>query len=139
MKTGKPKLSRSCYTVSLKKLVVMEYKTGLFSRRELAEKYCITDQSSISQWLRIFGGKVRKAKIAMNSKDNPERRIPQRALKTDREYLLEERIRKLERQLSIQEEELRHSKLQAHALDKMIDIAEDSFNIQIRKKPGTKQ
>ena len=35
--------------------------------------------------------------------------------------------------------ELKHEKLCAHAYDKMIDVAEEMFNIPIRKKADTKQ
>ena len=35
--------------------------------------------------------------------------------------------------------ELRHEKMRAEALDTMIDIAETSLNIEVRKKSGAKQ
>ena len=35
--------------------------------------------------------------------------------------------------------ELRHEKMRAEALDTMIDVAEEMFNIPVRKKAGTKQ
>ncbi len=35
--------------------------------------------------------------------------------------------------------ELKHEKLRSHAYDKMIDVAEEMFNIPIRKKADTKQ
>lgn len=35
--------------------------------------------------------------------------------------------------------ELKHEKMRAHAYDTMIDVAEEMFNIPIRKKAGTKQ
>ena len=35
--------------------------------------------------------------------------------------------------------ELRQEKMRAEALDTMIDVAEEMFNIPVRKKAGTKQ
>lgn len=35
--------------------------------------------------------------------------------------------------------ELKHEKMRAHAYDTMIDVAEEMFNIPIRKKADTKQ
>ena len=35
--------------------------------------------------------------------------------------------------------ELRHEKMRADALDMMVDVAEEMFNIPVRKKAGTKQ
>lgn len=53
-------------------------------------------------------------------------------LKTDREKLLEQKVRQLEKDLEFE-------KLRTRALDKMIDIAERDLNIAIRKKAGTRQ
>jgi hypothetical protein len=54
------------------------------------------------------------------------------AVKTDREKLLELKVRQLEKDLEFE-------RLRTHALDKMIDIAERDLNIEIRKKAGTRQ
>lgn len=35
--------------------------------------------------------------------------------------------------------ELRHERMRSEALDTMIDVAEEMFNIPVRKKAGTKQ
>ncbi len=35
--------------------------------------------------------------------------------------------------------ELRHEKMRADALDTMVDVAEEMFNIPVRKKAGAKQ
>ena len=35
--------------------------------------------------------------------------------------------------------ELRHEKMRSEALDTMIYVAEEMFNIRVRKKAGTKQ
>ena len=37
------------------------------------------------------------------------------------------------------QKELRYEKMRAEALDTMIDVAEEMFNIPVRKKAGTKQ
>ena len=51
----------------------------------------------------------------------------------------DEQIKELKAQLKKKEKELELEKLRSHAYDKMIDVAEEMFNIPIRKKAGTKQ
>jgi hypothetical protein len=45
----------------------------------------------------------------------------------------------LEKKVSLLEKQLAWEKMKAAALDKMIDIAEKDFNIDIRKKHGAEQ
>lgn len=45
----------------------------------------------------------------------------------------------LEKKIEVLEKQLEWEKLKSHALDTMINVAERELNIDIRKKPGTKQ
>lgn len=45
----------------------------------------------------------------------------------------------LEKKIEVLEKQLQWEKLKSHALDTMINVAERELNIDIRKKPGTKQ
>ena len=51
----------------------------------------------------------------------------------------DERIRELEAENRRLEKALELEKLRAKAYDTMINVAEETFNIPIRKKSGTKQ
>lgn len=46
---------------------------------------------------------------------------------------------KLRAEITRLRKELRHEKMRADALDTMIEVAEEMFNIPVRKKAGTKQ
>lgn len=51
----------------------------------------------------------------------------------------DDQIRELKAQLKQAHKEAELEKLRAHAYDTMINLAEETFNIPIRKKSGTKQ
>ena len=51
----------------------------------------------------------------------------------------DDQIRELKASLKKAQKEAELEKLRAKAYDKMIDLAEERFNIPIRKKSGTKQ
>lgn len=51
----------------------------------------------------------------------------------------DDQIRELKAQLKQARKEAELEKLRAHAYDMMINLAEETFNIPIRKKSGTKQ
>ena len=51
----------------------------------------------------------------------------------------DEQIRELKAELRKARKEAELEKLRAHAYDTMISLAEETFNIPIRKKSGTKQ
>ena len=51
----------------------------------------------------------------------------------------EEDYNALRAEITRLKKELRQEKMRAEALDTMIDVAEEMFNIPVRKKAGTKQ
>ena len=52
---------------------------------------------------------------------------------------LEDRVKELEAENKRLQKTLELEKLRSKALDTMINVAEETFNIPVRKKPGTKQ
>ena len=115
------------FTDELKLKIVQEWLNTDVSHRELKKRYGIAGNDSIYQWMRKFGlSKPRERSI------NIQREMSKEAVKTDREKLLELKVRQLEKDLEFE-------KLRIHALDKMIDIAERDLKIAIRKKAGTRQ
>ena len=98
--------------------MVSEYLQGA-RLSDLMRKYSINGYSTILPWIRIFAGKpiVHKMKKEESEKE----------------------IEKLRRELELKESELQFEKDRNHALNTMIDIAEEELKIEIRKKPGAKQ
>jgi len=108
----------SHYSKEFKLQVVGEYMQGA-RICDLLRKYSINGYSTILPWLRTFAGKpiVHKMKKEESEKE----------------------IENLRKQLQLKESELTFEKDRNHALNTMIDIAEEELKIQIRKKPGAKQ
>jgi len=115
------------YPDELKIRVVKEYLTTDVSRKELANKYGFGDGGTLNKWIRIFGGgiskKIEPQVLRAMSKERKHSK------KTDDQ---EARIKQLEQALA-------HEQLKTEALNTMIDIAEEQFNIPIRKKAGSKR
>ena len=115
------------FTDELKLKIVQEWLTTEVSQRELKQKYGIVGNDHFYQWMCKFGlSKPRERGI------NDKREMTKDTVKTDREKLLELKVRQLEKDLEFE-------KMRTQALDKMIDIAERDLNIAIRKKAGTRQ
>jgi transposase len=108
----------SHYSKEFKLQVVSEYLQGA-RLSDLMRKYSINGYSTILPWIRIFAGKpiVHKMKKEESEKE----------------------IEKLRRELELKESELQFEKDRNHALNTMIDIAEEELKIEIRKKSGAKQ
>lgn len=115
------------FTDELKLQIVQEWLNTDVSQKELKQKYGIVGNDHFYQWMCKFGlSKPRERTIQIQD------RMSKETLRTDREKLLELKIRQLEKDLEFE-------KLRTHALDKLIDIAERDLNIAIRKKAGTRQ
>lgn len=84
-------------------------------------------RSTFSRWIRNFESsnqemaEVMKRKSSQKSVESPDE------------------VSALKSELARLQGELKREKLRAHAYDTMIDVAEEMFNIPIRKKAGTKQ
>lgn len=127
------------YPESVRMAALRDYLGGM-SRSSVALKYSITDGSVISRWKRKFAS----AEL-LNSSTKMSRRRNKRLLVTDMESDQAHRIKELERALSIANAELRkrdaalkQAELRADIAETTIDIAEEEFNIDIRKKFGTR-
>ena len=120
-------MKKSDMTFSLSQIELLRefYDSGLPSSRFGEEKGI--PRSTFMGWVRIFEASnpemvqcMKKEKSAKPSEDSSSMRA----------LLLENaRLRS----------ELKHEKMRAHAYDTMIDVAEEMFNIPIRKKVDTKQ
>lgn len=111
----------------LKLKVVKEYFGTGISQTELKLKYGFGGNSTLYNWIGKFDIPKPDDDFLKN-----EEVMSKEARKSKLELEQEDRIKKLESELSFE-------KLRTEALSTMIDIAEDRFNIPIRKKSGTKQ
>ena len=109
---GKDHLKRTQkdYSLAFKLQVVDEIEKGYLTYKESQNKYGIQGRSTVLVWLRKHGTLDWKSKLPMKDKQPPKKVISQ----------LEARIKRLEAEKEI--------------LNRAIDIADTTFNTQIRKK-----
>ena len=109
--------------------IVREYLNGSTDINGIMEKYNIRSQSSFNSWL---GMHVKDA-ISLSLQDKNENDSDMANKSKD------DQIRELKEKLRLAEEKADMEALRAKAFSKMIDVAEATFNIPVRKKFGTKQ
>lgn len=114
------------YTKEFKWSVVQEVLSGKLTKEQANKLYGIKSNCAILYWMRKFSGQdnYRQGGIPLGET---------KAMKENKEkQALEQRIRELEKQL--QREQLR-----ADLWQKMVEIAEEHLNIDIKKKYGAQQ
>ena len=104
--------------------VIEIYKQTGYTGYKIAKILQIS-KSIIYEWIADFE--------AVNGKGSP-----QRIMKVQQSKEKEE-IESLKEKVAQLEEQLRMEKMRSRLNDKIIEIAEKKFNIEIRKKPGAKQ
>ena len=114
---------RSPYPQSFREQVCRDYLSSDLSYRLIAEKYGLPSPVTVRFWVYAFQEKSDIGAIPFPPMTEKE--------KQDQAALLK-RISELEKRLA-------DAELRALALDTMIDVAEEELEIEIRKKPGTKQ
>lgn len=117
----KNKPVRRLTTKNEKRIAVIKMTSGLMTRREVAEKYNV-DMSTVSQWKKQYSC----GEQTINKEElMPETARPSKEIQANSDKSVERQLKELH--------------LKVYALETMIDIAEKEFNIEIRKKSGTKQ
>ncbi len=118
---------KSRISLPFKRKVVESYRAGLVTPDEFERSLRISKNElrSLNRW--YF-----KHKLSRYTYPSNFRRIMKK--KTDMEYL-----RALERRLQDTEKENKMLRLKAEAYEIVIEIAEEQYNIPIRKKPGARQ
>ena len=118
---------------------VVQFRRQGMSIREISAKTGVA-KSAVHRWLCIFAGENLPA---MKAKPTTPKRVtgiqvPETKANTskksasDADETIEEKIARLER-------ELEEARLRADLYDEIINVAEKKFDIQIRKKAGTKR
>lgn len=127
------------FTLEERIQIAREYKESDISRKEICQKYGIANHNNVSTWLNryLVEGRYPKKYISLLSrtKKEPAEMSPRESLSpignnNDPEELLA-RISRLEKSLEWE-------KMRVHALETMIDIAEEQ-GMPVRKKSGAKR
>lgn len=127
------------YPISVREAALRDYLSGM-SRSAVCEKYSIADLTILSHWKRKFATpETVKSSVKMVKRRN------KRLLMTDLESEAANRIKELERALSKAEselkkctKELKSTQLKLRISEVTIDVAEEQFNLPIRKKFGSR-
>lgn len=124
-KVSKPKRKRSCFRLSeeLKLEVVRDYLLNGIDQCQIAKQYGISHRS-VSKIIRNFAASNNKSALLM--KNTP----------TDNQA---EEIKVLRAEILELKKKLHQETMRADFYDTMVDVAEEMFNIEIRKKAGTGQ
>ena len=122
---SKPKRKRSCFRLpeELKVEVVRDHLLNGIDQCQIAKNYGIAQQS-VSRIIRTFAASNDKSALLMKKKPTDSLAEENKAL---REEILE--LKK----------KLHQETMRADFYDTMVDVAEEMFNIEIRKKAGTGQ
>jgi len=118
------------YPLDFRLSIVRCYLCGDFSYLSLSKKYGI-HHSTIRDWVRRFGPG------SLPSSSTPVVMAKKKSTSCDDPALARE-VRLLRQSLKDKDRELDSLRIRLNALDMMIDIAERTFGISIRKKSGTK-
>ncbi len=122
------KRTQKDYPMSFKLSVVREYEETEVSMEALTRKYGIQGHNTIRQWINKFG-----------TFDWQNLTLKPMAKTKDQELLeLREKVKVLERKNARLEKELEQKDMKAEFFDLMIEIAEEEYGVDIRKKcsPG---
>ena len=122
-KTGYVKRTQRDYSLSFKLQVVEEIESGRLDRLSAHLKYGIQARSTITQWLRKYGTFDWENLSVVTVAKTPEQRILE----------LEAKIKLLEKQKARAEHLADRADKKAIIFDMMVDLAEQEYNIQIRK------
>lgn len=109
---------------------VIELRKKGYSLKRISEELPVS-LSAIQRWIVKFAPEYQLVLLSAMARKQKEQ--PQSTVSQDGEVKeLQAEIKRLQKQLEMAE-------IRAEVYDKMIDIAEATFHIQIRKKSGTKQ
>ena len=123
------KRSQKDYSMTFKLGVVKEIESGLISTTGAKRKYCIQARSTVVNWLRKYGTFDWENQTPSNMSQSKEQRLME----------LEAKVKLLEKQKAMLEQQVERSDKKAIIFDMMIDIAEKEYNISIRKNSSPEQ
>ena len=107
--------------------LVAQVLRGERTAEDIRRSYGIVSINSVYSWI----GKYVSQGKSLSLEEQTEEDMAKKSK--------DDQIRELKAQLKQARKEAELEKLRAHAYDTMINLAEETFNIPIRKKSGTKQ
>lgn len=113
----------SNYEVSFRRWLVAQIDAGNMSYQEARERFSLSRfeyKKIIKRWQERYSDEIHISLQMMSAKERTDHKA------------LEKRIRELEKQLE-------RAQMKNVALNTMIDIAENDYKLEIRKKSGPKQ
>lgn len=119
--TGKYK-----FTEEDKMSIESEYVTGVRPAHDIAEKYHLSSRQILFNWMDKYVNE-REVVSLPETEEDMAKKTPE-----DRQKELEAENKRLSKALELE-------RLRSEAYSTMIDLAEKTFNIPVRKKSGTKQ
>ena len=119
------KKKQGFYSEEFKWQVVQEVLSGKFSKEEARRVYGIKSNCAILYWMRKYSGNdnYREGGVPLG-----------KILDMKKSKVLSEK----DKRINELEEELRREKLRSDLWQKMVEIAEEQLNVDIRKKYGAK-
>ena len=118
------KRTQKSYSLSLKLQVVKEIEQGYLNTTSAQRKYGIQARSTVVAWLRKYGNFDWENQTPSNMSKTPEQKLME----------LEQEVLLLKKQKSFLEKQVERSDKKVILFDMMISVAEEEFNIPIRKK-----
>ena len=126
--TREVELKSNKFTDDERILIVREYLESGLPAEDITKKYHISSRSILFSWMDKL----------LNAKDS----LPlqqETILDDDMAKTTDERLKEKDAEIKRLRKALELEKLRSHAYSTMIDLAEETFNIPVRKKFGTKQ
>lgn len=122
------KRTQKDYSLSFKLGLVRQIESGQLSITSARKLHGIQSHSTVLNWLRKFGNFDWENQTPLNMPKSPEQKIME----------LEAKVRLLEKQKALLEQQAHVSNSKAIIFDMMIDLAEKEYRIDIRKNlpPG---
>ena len=120
--------------MDIRKEAVREYLEDGIPYRALAKKYGV-NRTTINRWVLVHQGIY----DIPRSQKQISYDLQQKTLGKKSKQVVAEHQSELEKKIELLEKQLEWEKLRSLALDTMINVAERELQIDIRKKPGTKQ
>ena len=111
------------FEISFRRWLISQLDGGHMSPLEIRERFKLSRKNyrgALKKWQERYSDELHVSLQAMNTKDRADNKQ------------LEKRIKELEKQLEL-------AKMKNIALNTMIDIAEQDYKLEIRKKSGPKQ
>ena len=123
------KRTQKDYSLSFKLNVVREVESGSIGVRAAARKYGIQGHGTITEWRRKFGTFDSNFQTNLPMSKSPQQKI----------FELEQKVRLLEKEKALLEQEMINASDKANVLDKLVHLAEQEYGIKVRKNSFPEQ